>query len=165
MITSKDALRSLAQEAALMPQEEMLEVGRKKKQLFIGIPKETSFQENRVALTPEAVKLLTSNGNTILIEKDAGKKANFSNNEYSEAGGQIVDVTKVYEADLILKVAPPFKKEIKMMKTHQTLISALQLTVHPKDTLELLMQKKGDRHRMGFYKRRRRHLSCSPHHG
>ncbi|NND77247.1 MAG: alanine dehydrogenase [Flavobacteriales bacterium] len=142
MITSKDALRSLAQEAALMPQEEMLEVGRRKKQLFIGIPKETSFQENRVALTPEAVKLLTSNGNTILIESEAGKKANFTDTDYSEAGAQIVDVTKVYEADIILKVAPPFKKEIKMMKTHQTLLSALQLTVHPKDTLELLMQKK-----------------------
>ena len=142
MITSKEALKSLAQEAALMPQEEMLEVRKKQKQLFIGIPKETSFQENRVALTPEAVKLLTSNGNTVLIETDAGKKANFPDNEYSEAGAEIVDVTKVFEADIILKVAPPFKKEIKMMKTHQTLISALQLTVHPKDTLELLMQKK-----------------------
>lgn len=142
MITSTEALKSLAQEAALMPQEEMLEVSKKKKQLYIGIPKETSFQENRVALTPEAVKLLTSNGNKVIIERDAGKKANFSDTDYSEAGAEIGDVTQVFDADIILKVAPPFKKEIKMMKSHQTLLSALQLTVHPKDTLELLMKKK-----------------------
>ena len=142
MITSKEALKSLAQEAALMPQEEMLEVGKKKKQLFIGIPKETSFQENRVALTPEAVNLLTNNGNRVIVERDAGEKANFSDNDYAEAGAELGDVSQVFEADIILKVAPPFKKEIKMMKSHQTLLSALQLTVHPKDTLELLMKKK-----------------------
>ncbi|MEM7161275.1 MAG: alanine dehydrogenase [Bacteroidota bacterium] len=142
MITSKEALKSLAQEAALMPQEEMLEIGKKKKSLYIGIPKETSFQENRVALSPEAVKLLSNNGHRVIIERAAGEKANFSDNDYSEAGAEIGDVTQVFDADIILKVAPPFKKEIKMMKSHQTLMSALQMTVHPKDTLELLMKKK-----------------------
>ena len=55
MISSGDALKSLAYEASLMPQEEMLEVGRKKSNLYIGIPRETEFQEHRVAL---AQKLL-----------------------------------------------------------------------------------------------------------
>lgn len=142
MLTSKEALKSLAQEAAILPKEEMLEVGKKKRNLFIGIPKETSFQENRVALTPDAVRLLTSNGHRVIIETKAGEKAKFSDNEYSEAGAEIVDINQVFEADIILKVAPPFKKEINMMKSHQTLLSALQLTVHPKDTLELLMKKK-----------------------
>ena len=50
MISSGDALKSLALEAALSPQEEKLEVGRKKQKLYIGIPRETEFQEQRVAL-------------------------------------------------------------------------------------------------------------------
>ena len=57
MKTSKELLASLSQ-TALMPQEEMLEIARKKGKLFIGIPKEISFQENRVALVPDAVALL-----------------------------------------------------------------------------------------------------------
>ena len=55
MISSGDALKSLAREAALLPQEEMLEIGKRKQSLFIGIPRETEFQEHRVALVPEAV--------------------------------------------------------------------------------------------------------------
>ena len=65
MISSGDALKSLAIEAALSPQEEMLEVGRKKQSLYIGIPKETEFQEQRVALVPESVGFLVSNGHKL----------------------------------------------------------------------------------------------------
>jgi alanine dehydrogenase len=143
MITSKEALKSLAKEAALMPQEEMLEVGKRKKQLFIGIPRETSFQENRVALVPEAVSLLVSNGHRVVVETNAGKKANFQDNEYSEAGAQIAyDSEEVFKADIILKVAPTSDEEVSMMQRKQTLFSALQLSVAPKDTLRKLMNKK-----------------------
>ena len=76
MKTSKELLTSLSR-TALMPQEEMLEIGRKKGQLFIGIPKEISFQENRIALVPDAVALLVNNGHQIVIETNAGKAANF----------------------------------------------------------------------------------------
>lgn len=142
MKTSKELLASLSQ-TALMPQEEMLEIGRKKGKLFIGIPKEISFQENRVALVPDAVALLVNNGHQIIVETNAGKMANFQDHDYSEAGAQIVySAAEVYKADIILKVAPPSPQEIEMMQQKQTLISALQLTVQPEDFLKQLMAKR-----------------------
>ena len=143
MTSSGDALKSLAREAAMIPQEEMLEIGRKKQSLYIGIPRETEFQEQRVALVPEAVGLLVSNGHRVIIETNAGSKANFSDNDYSEAGGEIVYSAKeVYNADMILKVTPPSNNEISMMKHKQILFSALQLTVQPGDALKKLINKK-----------------------
>jgi len=110
MKTSKEILVSLTQ-TALMPQEEMLEVGKKKGKLFIGIPKEISFQENRVALVPDAVALLVNNGHQVVVESNAGKMANFQDNDYSEAGATIVyTAEEVYKADSILKVAPTSPK-------------------------------------------------------
>ncbi|MGB3949243.1 MAG: alanine dehydrogenase [Bacteroidia bacterium] len=142
MKTSKELLASLTQ-TALMPQEEMLEIGKKKSKLFIGIPKETSFQENRVALVPDAVALLVNNGHHVVVETNAGKMANFLDHDYSEAGAEIAYSTAdVYKADIILKVAPPSQEEIELMQHNQTLISALQLTVQPEDFLKKLMAKK-----------------------
>lgn len=142
MKTSKQLLASLSQ-TALLPQEETLEIGRKKGNLFIGIPKEISFQENRVALTPDAVSLLVNNGHHVIIESSAGKMANFQDHDYSEAGAQIVyNPADVYKADIILKVAPPSPDEIGMMQQKQTLISSLQLTVQPEDFIRQLMAKK-----------------------
>lgn len=142
MKTSRELLATLTQ-TALMPQEEMLEVGRKKGKLYIGIPKEISFQENRVALVPDAVALLVNNGHRVVVETNAGKMANFQDHDYSEAGAEIAySVEDVYKADLILKVAPPSPQEIEMMQHKQTLISALQLTVQPEDFLKNLMSKK-----------------------
>ena len=88
MITDPEVLKGLMKEGRLMPQEEMLEVGRKKNALHIGIPRETSFQERRVALVPEAVSLLVANGHEVKIETKAGEMANFSDQEYSEAGAK-----------------------------------------------------------------------------
>src|SRR5690606_1369704 len=111
----------------LMPQEEVLEVKTAKSDLKIGIPKETSFQEKRVPLTPDGVLLICDNGHEVIIESGAGEGANYSDNDFSEAGAKIVYSAKeVYESDIILKVEPPSLKELDMMKHRQTLISALQ---------------------------------------
>jgi alanine dehydrogenase len=142
MKTSKELLASLTQ-TALMPQEEMLEIGRKKSKLYIGIPKEISFQENRVALVPDAVALLVNNGHHVVVETNAGKMANFQDNDYSEAGAEIAySAEEVYKADIVLKIAPPSQQEVEMMQHNQTLISALQLTVQPENFLKKLMDKK-----------------------
>jgi len=125
-----------------MPQEEMLEVGRKKHHLYIGIPKETSYQEHRVALTPKAVALLVNNGHRVVIQRGAGVRSNFSDNDYSEAGAEVADIRKVFEADLILKIAPPTDKEIELIQHGQTLMTALQLNLQLKETLQKLMQKR-----------------------
>jgi alanine dehydrogenase len=118
-------------------------VRKKKGNLFIGIPKETSFQERRVALVPEAVTLLVSNGHQVLMETNAGEGSNFTDNEYSEAGAQIVyDRKSIYSCDIILKVAPPSEEEVELMIGNQTFISALQISTQPKEILQKLTAKK-----------------------
>lgn len=143
MISSGDALKSLAIEAALSPQEEKLEISQKKQKLYIGIPKETEFQEQRVALVPQSVGLLIANGHRVVVETGAGNNANFKDNDYSEIGAEIAyDTSEIYKADIILKVTPPNDNEINMMKHKQILFSALQLTVQPKSALKKMIDKK-----------------------
>jgi alanine dehydrogenase len=143
MITDPETLKSLMKEGSLLPQEEMLAIKNKKGSLSIGIPKEISYQENRVALIPESVQLLVNNGHEVLIETNAGEKSNFTDKDYSEAGAKICyDSTEIFKCHIILKVAPPKQEEIDKMPGNQTLISALQLTLQPKETLVALMQKK-----------------------
>jgi alanine dehydrogenase len=127
----------------LLPQEEMLEVLNKKGDLFIGIPKETHFQEKRVCLTPDAVSALTANGHRILIESDAGLGANYSDRDYSEAGAEVSkDRTKVYGCPIVLKVEPPSADEIELLSPQTILISALQLKTQTKSYFEALAKKR-----------------------
>jgi alanine dehydrogenase len=78
-----------------------------------------------------------------MLESNAGKAANFSDKDYSEQGAQIVfDTKKVYEADIIIKIAPPTMVEIEMMKPGQILLSALQLSTLKAECLNALLNKK-----------------------
>jgi len=127
----------------LRPQEEMLEVGRQKSKLTIGVPKESSSQENRVVLVPDGVGLLTKHNHQVVIEAGAGISAHFTDHEYSESGGQIVySPDEVYKSDLILKVAPVTPSELEFLKPRQTLISALQTGIQKEEYFRSLMQKK-----------------------
>ena len=140
MSSENNPLIKLATVAALMPQEEMLEVARKNAVLHIGIPKETSFQERRVSLVPNSVAVLVNNGHNVIVETGAGIHSNYQDKDYSEAGAQIAyNTEQVYKADLVLKVAPPTFDEIEMMKPKQNLISALQLTVQQKNYFNQLI--------------------------
>ena len=133
--------KNIATFTGLLPQEEMLEVKKHFKSLYIGIPKEISYQENRVSLSPDAVALLVSNGHKIVIEKGAGVNANFSDEDYSDSGATIVyNIKDVYKAIVILKIEPPTTSELKMMQKGQTLISALQLTTIDEKYINLLLK-------------------------
>ena len=133
----------IARQAMMQPQESMLEVKTRKNKLYIGIPKEVSFQENRIPLTPLSVALLVNNGHQVMLESNAGQAANFSDKDYAEQGALIVHDTKsVYESDIIIKIAPPTLGEIEMMKTGQILISALQISTLKHDCLQALLNKK-----------------------
>ena len=141
MSTSDDLLKSLAQ--GFMPQEEMLEVAPRKSKLQIGIPKETSIQERRVPVVPDAVAVLVNNGHEVIVETGAGDGSSFSDKDYSEAGATVVFSTEdVYRANMILKVEPPTLQEIDLMQQGQLLISALQLPIQPKNFIKKLMAKK-----------------------
>jgi len=129
--------------ASLMPQEEMLEVSKSKKQLTIGIPKETQKTESRVALTPEAVDQLVNTGHEVKIEAGAGAPANYSDTDYSELGGFIVDNREeIYNSDIILKIAPMSLQEIELLSERQIVISSLHLNNQTKAFVQRLIQKK-----------------------
>ena len=129
--------------AQLIPQEETLEIYKHKSELFIGIPKETSFQEKRVCLTPDAVSAIVNNGHRVLIESEAGLGANFSDKDYSEAGAEITkDTAKVYSCPMILKVEPPTLEELDLINPQATLISALQIKTQTKKYFEKLAAKR-----------------------
>lgn len=143
MITDPEILKQLIQQGSLLPKEEMLEVARKKGSLYIGIPKETSFQERRVALVPETVSVLVANGHRVKVETNSGKGSSFSDQDYSEAGAEICYSTEeIFQCNIIFKVAPPSEEEVGFMKGNQTLISALQISIQPKKILQMLMDKK-----------------------
>ena len=128
---------------ALMTQEERLEVAPRKGRLQIGIPKETCLQENRVALTPDAVQLLIGRGHEVVVESGAGQAARFADIEYSEAGATLVYRPEdVFQCTTLVKVEPPSDDELKLMKQGQTLISALQLKTRNEDYFKQLQVRK-----------------------
>ena len=129
--------------AQLLPQEETLEIAKQKGELYIGIPKETYFQEKRICLTPDAVNAIVSNGHRVLIEKGAGNEAGFSDKDYSEAGAQLTeDTKKVFGCPIVLKVEPPTLEELEIIKPKTVLISALQLKTRQKSYFDALSKKK-----------------------
>lgn len=126
-----------------IPLEETLEVIPRKRSLKIGIPKEHTFQENRVPLTPDAVSVLVQNGNEVLIEHHAGEHSFYSDMDYSEAGGQIVyDKEAVYKAQMLVKSAPISEDEIKLLKAEHVLVSPLHLPLLHASMLDALIKKK-----------------------
>ena len=127
----------------LLPQEETLEIYKRKGELFIGIPKETAYQEKRVCLTPDAVSALVSNGHRVLLESGAGEGARFSDKDYSEAGAEITkDTSKVFACPMVLKVEPPTMEQIKLLNPQAILISALQIKTQDKKYFEALASKR-----------------------
>lgn len=128
---------------SLLPQPEMLETAKQKSKLTIGIPCEVFFQENRVGLVPESVGLLAQNGHKIIIQSDAGKMARFTDFEYSRQGAIIVrSLSEVYQADIILKIAPLTPEEIECLKPRQIIISSLQMSSRNEDYFRQLLSKK-----------------------
>lgn len=128
---------------SMQTQTEMLELRPKNDKLFIGLPKETAFQENRIALTPYAVRTLTNVGFQIVVEAGAGEKSNFEDFHYSEAGAEIAySKEQVFKADMILKVAPPSLAEIELCRPGQFLVSPIHLPTLSEEFIYRLKQKR-----------------------
>ena len=95
----------------------------------IGVPKEIKPQENRIGLTPESVKTLTSNGHQVLIENNGGFEAGFDNDQYEASGAKIVNQPEdiFNDADVIVKVKEPLSNEVKMIRENQIVFTYLHL--------------------------------------
>lgn len=127
-MAQKSGFREVLEQTGLYTQEMQALVAKSNKSLFIGLPKEVSSQENRIALTPDSVALIIRNGHEVIVESGAGNNANFTDRAYSEAGAQIVYSAKeVYQADLIVKIEPLIDSEFEHIKQGSTVISALHL--------------------------------------
>jgi alanine dehydrogenase len=131
------------EQSALEAQPKAMAIKSKNGGLYIGIPKEITFQENRVALTPSSVSYLTANGHRVVVESDAGKASHFTDQHYSEAGAEIATTKEeVYKSNIILKIDPPTSKEVDLMHPGQLIISALQLDQLDELLLRKLMDKR-----------------------
>lgn len=140
MATSKPSISpSLLYEAM----EETLDIKTPGAKLHIGIPKEIAFQENRIALTPDAVGVLVANGNIVTIEHNAGERSHYSDRDYSEAGAQIVyDRAAVYQCPILVKSAPPVEDDIPLLQMNQIIISPIHHSALKKEIIEKMMAKR-----------------------
>ena len=99
--------------------------------MIIGVVKETKEYENRVALSPEVVKLVRKKGFDVVVEAGAGEKSYFSDQDYEAAGATIGSSKAALEADLILKVNLATLPEIAQMKEGAAYISYMYAYQHP----------------------------------
>jgi alanine dehydrogenase len=97
--------------------------------MIIGVPKEIKNQENRVSLTPAGVKELTKIGHTIYVENNAGTGSSITNEDYINAGAEILATpNEVFQkSDMIVKVKEPQMSEVKMIKENQIIFTYLHL--------------------------------------
>lgn len=91
----------------------------------IGVPAETRPHESRVAATPDTVKKYVSQGHRVLVQRDAGLAASFTDESFSAAGAQIVDAATAFAADIVLKVQNPTDAEIPLLKRGSVLVGML----------------------------------------
>jgi alanine dehydrogenase len=123
--------------------EETLDIKPKGAELLIGIPRENSFNENRIALTPEAVGVMIANGHQVVVETKAGDGASYTDKDYSEAGAKIAyDKKEVFECDILVKSAPVSESECELLKPNQFIISPIHLAVMKREILQKMMDKK-----------------------
>lgn len=123
--------------------EETLDIKPKGVPLHIGIPKETAFQENRIALTPDAVGVLVSNGHEVIMEHCAGEACHYRDKDYSEAGARIVyDKSEVLKAPILVKSAPVIEEDLPLLQFNQIIISPIHLSAMKADLLQKMMDKR-----------------------
>ena len=109
----------------------------------IGVPREIKPQENRIGLTPESVKILTSNDHEVLVENNGGFEAGFDNEQFESAGAKIVDKAEdiFNDAEIIVKVKEPLPNEVKMLRENQIIFTYLHLAAAKELTQGLINSK------------------------
>jgi len=105
--------------------------------MIIGVPRETHRHEHRVALTPSAVSRLNKWGHTVVVEKNAGRRAHFSDQRYENAGAQIVySSEEAYKrADLVCRVGRISTDELDLLRPGSTVCAWQHLAVAPRQNV------------------------------
>ena len=97
----------------------------------IGVPKEIKVDEQRVALTPDAVKELVTHGLEVRIQSGAGSGAGIDDETFAAAGAQIVDQKQAWGAHLVVKVKEPQPEEFRFLRNDMVLFTYLHLAAYP----------------------------------
>lgn len=123
--------------------EETLDVKPQGTQLEIGIPKEIAFQENRIALTPDAVGVLVNNGHSVVVEHNAGEGSHYKDKDYSEAGAKILYSREdVFKAPILVKSAPVVEEDLPLLQLNQTIISPIHYSALKREIVQKMMERK-----------------------
>lgn len=97
----------------------------------IGVPRESSPSETRVAATPSTVPQLLKLGYDVVVERGAGDRADFPDSAYTEAGARLGEAPEVWASDVVLACNPPTDAELALMLPGATLVSMLSPALHP----------------------------------
>lgn len=111
--------------------------------MIIGVPKEIKNNENRVALTPAGTMELTKRGHTVCVQQTAGLGSSFPDEEYVEAGAEILpDIESVYaKAEMIMKVKEPIEPEYDLIRKDQLLFTYFHFASHEPLTKAMIKSK------------------------
>jgi alanine dehydrogenase len=96
--------------------------------MIVGVPKEIKIGENRVGATPDGVDMLVKAGHRVLVEKGAGEGSGFGDEEYQDAGAELVpNPADAWEAELVLKIKEPVEPEFQFFRDDLVLFTYLHL--------------------------------------
>ena len=104
----------------------------------IGLIREIKDMEYRVGLTPDGVRRLTGDGHAVRVECSAGVGSGFADDDYAQAGAELVDAPVAWDSDLVVKVKEPQPVECGMLREGQTLFTYLHLAPDPEQTRLLI---------------------------
>ena len=97
----------------------------------MGVPKEIKLDEQRVALTPDAVRELVTHGLEVKIESGAGAGAGIGDDAFRNAGAQLVSRDEAWAAHLVVKVKEPQPEEFGFLRNDMVLFTYLHLAAYP----------------------------------
>ncbi|MCU7837571.1 MAG: alanine dehydrogenase [gamma proteobacterium symbiont of Taylorina sp.] len=109
--------------------------------MYIGIVKEIKDNENRVAVTPDGVKMLIEHRHHVMVEKNAGTSSGFTDHQYQLSGAVIADTDCCWDNELVLKVKEPIQSEYKYLR-QQIIFAYLHLAAAPVKLIETLLLNK-----------------------
>jgi len=140
---TKQSFSEFFTEGQFQTQSEVLLRDNKRNSISIGIIKESSLAENRVAIVPNNIRALMGFGHRVKVEAGAGIQSNFSDLNFSEAGAEICESKEeIFKSDVIVKVTPLTAEELKLIKPNQIIITPLHIPSINDEYVATLMKKK-----------------------
>ncbi len=109
--------------------------------MIVGVPTERKPGENRVALTPDGARELTTHGHRVLVETGAGAGSSLSDEDFTAAGAEMVSTADAWGAGLVLKVKEPQPEEYDRLRDDLVLFTFLHLAAYP-ELAGVLLEKK-----------------------